>query len=94
MPRRVLTLNCLVWLPKDLGVQVTAVILTRFNICGSAQVLLWRPTYLSDADGYSMYFEQARGKIVRWRNMENLTLTFPVLSDDSAFGCIRVGNRG
>jgi len=62
-----LTRNCLVSLPKDLGVQITAIHLTRFDVCGSFQVLVWRPTHLSDADNY---LEQSRGKIVRWRNME------------------------
>jgi hypothetical protein len=68
--------------------QIAAIISTRFDVCGSFQVLVWRPTHPSDADNY---LEQSPGKIVRWRNMENLTLTFPVLSDDSAFGCIRLG---
>jgi hypothetical protein len=66
-------------------VQIAAIISTGFDVCGSFQVFVWRPTHLSDADNY---LEQSRGKIVRWRNMENLT--FPVLSDDSAFGCIRL----
>lgn len=60
-----LTQSCLVSVPKDLGVQVAAIIPARFDVGGSSQLYISRPAHhSSDADNYS---EQARGKIVRWR---------------------------
>ena len=63
--------------------QIAAIISTGFDVCGSFQALVWRPTHLSDADNYS---EQITWQDSAVAKHGESALTFPVLSDDSAFG--------